>query len=288
MKKIPEVQFKSNKALKVNGFEIVSSEELLSQEMPSDHDPHSYHRVNFYTIIFITKGSVNHLVDFEICNLNKGDCLLLSRNQIHAFDKHNDYNGFLVLFTDEFLLRYFSKRNLENHKALFGHYAGIRSFHSPDENLIFLSILSHELTVASPRVIADITASLLSIFLLKLSVKVEDQTKIPPTKDREYLFVFQRLIEKDYTNSRLAIYYANKMGITYKHLNVVCKAVVNKTAKQIIDEFVILEAKRYLVASPDSIKLISYRLGFDEPTNFRKYFRKHTNLSTKEFRQAFA
>ncbi len=48
---------------------------------------------------------------------------------------------------------------------------------------------------------------------------------------------------------RNADYYAEQLNITYKHLNVVCKAIVKSTAKQYIDDFVILEAKRNLINS---------------------------------------
>jgi AraC-like DNA-binding protein len=68
-------------------------------------------------------------------------------------------------------------------------------------------------------------------------------------------------------------------------LNTVSKTVVHQTAKAFIDSFVILEAKRLLVATTLSVKEISYECGFDEPTNFLKYFKKHTNLTPTQFRK---
>ena len=46
----------------------------------------------------------------------------------------------------------------------------------------------------------------------------------------------------------------------------------------------LLEIKCYLVYSELSVKEIAYALGFDEPTNFNKFFRKHTGMSPLEFR----
>jgi AraC-like DNA-binding protein len=49
-----------------------------------------------------------------------------------------------------------------------------------------------------------------------------------------------------------------------------------------------LEAKRLLAHTHKSVKEIGFSLGFQEPTNFTKYFRKHTGLSPVEFRNQYA
>ena len=75
------------------------------------------------------------------------------------------------------------------------------------------------------------------------------------------------------------------MHKTYKHLNIVCKEVINKTAKQYIDEFVILEAKRNLVNSTIKSTELAYLMGFEESTNFVKYFKKHTGFTPNHFKK---
>ena len=75
------------------------------------------------------------------------------------------------------------------------------------------------------------------------------------------------------------------MQLTYTHLNRIVKAVTGNTAKAFIDSFVILEAKRHLAVSDISVKELTYVMGFDEPTNFVKYFKKHTGLSPVKFKK---
>jgi AraC-like DNA-binding protein len=50
---------------------------------------------------------------------------------------------------------------------------------------------------------------------------------------------------------------------------------------------VVLEAKRLLAHTTSSIKEIGFELGFDEPTNFIKYFRKHVASTPIDFRSKF-
>jgi len=62
---------------------------------------------------------------------------------------------------------------------------------------------------------------------------------------------------------------------------------MGKTPKQLIDERILLEAKRLLVHSNDPGKIIGLSLGFDEPTNFNKFFKKHTGKTPSEFRASY-
>ena len=68
--------------------------------------------------------------------------------------------------------------------------------------------------------------------------------------------------------------YAEKLGISYKHLNSVCKQQISKTAKDFIIDNTILEIKRQQALGL-STNQVSRKLGFDEHTNFVKFRKKH-------------
>ncbi|MCD8186501.1 MAG: helix-turn-helix domain-containing protein [Rikenellaceae bacterium] len=76
------------------------------------------------------------------------------------------------------------------------------------------------------------------------------------------------------------------LGVNEKTLSKEVKALTGKTPKVYIDSRIILEAKRLLSYSNLSAKMIGFELGFDEPTNFTKYFRKHTGTTPARFRDS--
>nr|WP_246164293.1 helix-turn-helix domain-containing protein [Xanthovirga aplysinae] len=78
------------------------------------------------------------------------------------------------------------------------------------------------------------------------------------------------------------------MFITTKRLNKATSSVLGKSPKEIVGNRIILEAKRLLAYTNESIKEIGFHLGFEEPTNFIKYFRKHCNVTPFEFRENFS
>jgi AraC family transcriptional regulator, transcriptional activator of pobA len=62
---------------------------------------------------------------------------------------------------------------------------------------------------------------------------------------------------------------------------------VGKTVAQLIDEQIILEAKRYLLATPNQVKDIAWDLGYEDVSYFIRFFKKHTGLTPDAFRKNF-
>ena len=97
--------------------------------------------------------------------------------------------------------------------------------------------------------------------------------------------LFKGFLETGYNTQKQVNYYAKEIIITEKRLNQATTKVLGKTPKEIIDERIMLEAKRILAHTTESVKEIGYDLGFEEPTNFIKFFKKHSKLTPTEFRE---
>ncbi|MEM8736341.1 MAG: AraC family transcriptional regulator, partial [Planctomycetota bacterium] len=56
-------------------------------------------------------------------------------------------------------------------------------------------------------------------------------------------------------------------------------------AKVLLSRRVVLEAKRLLAQSQESVNAVAERLGFGETTNFVRYFRGESGLTPQAFRE---
>ena len=74
-----------------------------------------------------------------------------------------------------------------------------------------------------------------------------------------------------HTESKSVFFYAEKLAVTPNYLNVLTKKTLGVTAKELIDAHVVLEAKRLLKGSDESIKQIAYNLGFYTIGSFSSY-----------------
>jgi len=81
-------------------------------------------------------------------------------------------------------------------------------------------------------------------------------------------------------------FYASKLHVHPNHLNAVVKRISGKTSTQIIQENLIVAAKSMLKQTALSIKEISFRLHFTEPTHFNAFFRKKTGSTPQKYRDA--
>ena len=254
--------------------------------MPHDHDPYKAHRLSFFAILIIEQGTLDHQVDFQKYNLIEGDCLIISKNQIHSFYPESSHDGHLILFTEEFLLKHLSLSTLSKISRLYNYHMNSPLYSQPEMNQTFIQTILEELSNPYSFAKAHIIAAYLSIYFMKLE-QANQSKEVDYEFDRNYeLFNrFRAKVVEDYTSSRNAQYYAKELAISYNQLNESCKRMVRKTAKAFIDDYVILEIKRYLAATTLSAKEICFACGFDEPSNFLKYFKKHTGITPTFFRK---
>lgn len=284
MKNIPEVSFNKENAKQVNGFELMELKGLFASPKETiDHNPHKPHRLNFFANLIITEGEVNHIVDFEKHNLRAGDVMVISKGQIHAFDEFSQYHGYLILFTEEFMHKYIAKNTIAQINHLYNYFLKHQKINDPENGKNLIQTLKNELKSSSPS-LANLVGAILTVYLLKLNDKNSYSSPSIDFKSLDYFNQFKFLLEKNFSKTRDAKEYASELSISYRFLNQVCKEVSKNTAKAFIDSYVVLESKRVLVTTTLSVKEISYALGFEEPTNFTKFFKKHTTETPYQFR----
>ena len=105
------------------------------------------------------------------------------------------------------------------------------------------------------------------------------------TQENTHFGKFMRLLQDNYKRHHHIQFYSDKMGLTPKYLSLMIKKISGRLATEWIDDYVILEAKNLIKYSCMSIQEISYALNFPNQSFFGKYFKRHTGLSPKAYRQ---
>ena len=106
-----------------------------------------------------------------------------------------------------------------------------------------------------------------------------------PKRDRETTREFFIMVEQNFRNHRKVEFYAEKLGITAKHLAHVIHNVTGKYPSEWIEAYLILESKKLLRKTKESIQVISFDLNFATPSHFGKFFKDKTGMTPKEFRK---
>ncbi|SEL99041.1 AraC-like ligand binding domain-containing protein [Aquimarina amphilecti] len=287
--KIKHVKF-DNKTNPKSYFEVVQLEELLNRKL--DHDICKNHIVKFYIIIFITEGNGYHTIDFVDYKYQKGSVLLVRKDQIQKFSKSATAKGHLLIFTEEFIVSHINKLEALKSFQLFNELISFPKIELDIEENDFSNFHSLIGQIVSEYNLKDeysigITRSALHILITKL-FRIKFTKKQLPNK-KKYLTEFlllQDMVEKNCFVNKKVMFYAENMGCSTKTLNNIVQAIVNKPAKNFIDEIAITQIKRLLIGTNESVKEIAYTSGFDDPANFFKYFKKYVGSSPEVFRKS--
>ncbi len=238
------------------------------------------HRTDFYHLIWVERGELFLTVDFEELYLQNNDAFLISPGQICLFNLLSHPQAFSVLFVPEFLGEASTDAQLL-HRILstspLGHKViSLRGL--PINNL--MQQLIHELESDADEYQLVVARSCLRILLAEVA------RRLPKAfgNSNELARLFFEEVEKHHRQWHNVSDYLPLLSTQEKHLSESVRLAIGMTPKIYLDQRRMLEAKRFLAYSSLSIKEIAFSLGFDEPTNFNKFFRKHMSMSPNEFR----
>jgi AraC-like DNA-binding protein len=275
-------------------FEIVDIAELYANFKDTLT---TSHRAEFYHIIWFQEGNPIHLVDFNPIQIQPNTLLFLNKDTVQRFDNQALFQGKAILFTDRFFCKTDADTKFLRNTILFNDLFSVSQIQVGGESEWSLSKLlatvlqqmTDELQNANDSLQADILHNLLHNFLLISERERRKQgfVEIKRSVELDYVLVFKDFLEKSYKTQKQVSYYAQQIFVTEKKINQATTKILGKTPKEIIDDRILLEAKRILAHTSESVKEIAFYLGFEEPTNFIKYFKKHTSQTPIEFREKY-
>lgn len=104
------------------------------------------------------------------------------------------------------------------------------------------------------------------------------------SKKEKLVMQFFKILEMNCREQHSVKYYADTLEVTTDHLSKTVKQVTEKTAKQFIEEAIVLEAKILLQNKNLTILCIAEELQFTDFSAFSNFFKRHTSLSPSEYR----
>ncbi|GAB5471905.1 MAG: helix-turn-helix transcriptional regulator [Maribacter sp.] len=266
-------------------FEILSIAELYEKFDQVHFDLSIPHRIEFHALIIIIEGESTHEIDFKKEILSPGIVLPLIKDQVHAFSKELTVKGYVISFEESFITQYLNEKNL---------FHFLHIYHTPSiiidkENLIqlnpFLQILNNLQIDPNTNLKAEIVNSTFMALLFNIKRLSIYQHKIFKSQRFKDFTHFQQLITQHYHETHNVKDYAQKLTVSYKYLNDICKEISRKTAKEFLDSWLLLEIKRNISENKYTSQEIAYKMGFNEPSNFIRFFKKFIGITPNQFQK---
>lgn len=285
-----KIKFKNAQNPK-SAFDLIKLEDLFRRKY-DDHHPENLHKVEFFILMLITEGSGKHKIDFTDHAYEKGTLLTIKKDQIHQFYIAPHTKGYLLLFTDDFLISYLEKLEVEKSFQLFNDSLGVPKIQLQHDDYEVIRELIERMGAEYFQEMDDyslgIIRSELQILITKLfRIKSKSNQTLWDKKYLSQFISFQERVEENESKNLRVADYSDTLGISSKTLNTITQSIVGKSAKEFIDEVSIKQIKRLLINTSLSIKEIAYNSGFEETTNFFKYFKRHVGMTPEQFRASF-
>lgn len=260
---------------------------IMRDIVPEEHDE-GVHRHDFQELLWIRSGSGRHRIDDETVEIQPQTFYLITKGQIHYFIEGADLDGYVLRFSDEFLAADITTSEWDYRMTLFSHFS-LRQSLTPDDTSVerFQQIMDEMWREIQCDGFGKrhILRHLLSMLMILLERERQQQPQ-PTNVKAQYMETFQTfitLLENHYNDDHSVSYYASKLHITPRQLSDIVKRCTGKSAKALILERLILEAKRHLQHSNASVKEIAYALGFKDSSYFSKVFKQMTGVSPNQY-----
>lgn len=241
----------------------VGSELLIAPERPS-----------FQLLLLMRSQRGSHTVDFTEIPSRPGRLIHVRPGQVQVFNTSIDFDATLVL----------SQPALTSARPWFPGHASYRDLDdeaTATAEAVIAALRRQQTRFGGDQPTSQVMSSLFAV-LLALFDQADTDTNATPLP--EVYIAFRHAIETDLTHRHSVADYARRIGYSARTVTRACQRATGQTAKRVLTDRLVLEAKRLLVHTDTPAAGIAAELGFSEPTNFTKFFTRNTTQTPSAFR----
>ncbi|MDR2275787.1 MAG: helix-turn-helix domain-containing protein [Sphingobacterium sp.] len=266
-------------------FEAKIKDHIAYFPVAGESENFNFRAPDSYVIIFFERAFGNHSIDFVDYEHKDNQIHISFPGQIHSWKTYKGAKGHKLILSKKFVeAKLFSSKVLS---PLSNKFPVINVTQAMSEKLSFeFKLISdgfkddnHNLDVLSFR------TKIIFSFIDEL-LGEEERKELLTNRRNPIVINFLELIEKNFIESKAVAFYADKLSVTPNYLNVLTKSTLGVTAKELIDSRVVLEAKRQLNGSSQTIKEVAFNLGFYSIASFSVFIQKRTGIYPSKLRKS--
>ena len=269
----------------------VYTEKEVYEHIPVGHP----YRPKKSAILFLKKGKIILKEQISVVEIHENSVVLINMKSVYELlEISNDIEIRSIAYNRSFIEKVSLKLNRLN---LYNNLKKQLSRNFPlkpeefsilwdNTELLSQTLKSHDKIEFSQEIGVNYL-SIIIYFLMSFAPfsAYEQQGKM--SRSQQIVYDFIMLVSEHYLTHKSVQFYAQKLGISMRHLSSVLKQENGKTANEIISEFILNEAKAQLSGSSKSISTIADNLQFSDSYSFSHFFKKHQKISPIQYRKQF-
>ncbi|MEH0154117.1 helix-turn-helix domain-containing protein [Limibacter armeniacum] len=271
------------------GLETTSTNYIFKPLEMTPNRQHEPHRSSMYSLGLIVEGKATFHVGINQYEVQAPAVLAVSPEQVRQWTVNESIQTVSIFFSESFAVEGLSDPLFLTH---FPFYKPTGKQYIPLNNetfrhlqAIFELIAQKDHSTAFNRM--ESIRSLIHVLLFEVESLQEDNNKPASFSQAQHITIqFKKLLTQHFKAQREVQYYAEQLHISPKHLSQTLKEQTGKTASELIDDLVCLEAKVLLQVQQLNIAEVAELLNFPNPSFFGKFFKRITGMSPLQYRKS--
>lgn len=269
---VQHVNLTTNKSFCIYPLDQIDLEDLIK-----------LHRHNYFELLYFSKVTdyTTHIIDFQPIEVKTNDLILLTPNQVHAFDK-KAVSGYAFQFSKDYFI------DLLGASHPFSFSIDPFVFQINKQSLAHIKSLIKLVVEEQDNARRD---ELLRHYLKALFIHISEltfvRTKYANQAEKDIVDSVFQMVDTHFREEKQLAFYSNHLQINQRTINALLVKHTGVTLKQFIYNRTILEAQRMLYTNELLIKEIAYTLGFKDVAHFNKVFLKQMGITPLDFRKQY-
>jgi AraC family transcriptional activator of pobA len=246
------------------------------------------HALDFHDILLVTRGRGTFFLDGVPLEVRPGRILFTTPGQVRQW-RVPKLDGICLFFPALFLQEFFRDTQFVDRLPYFRHEAGEESTfavapRSASSLRRQMLAMRDELQTVRADTVHLLRAQLYEILIRLARLHSTTHPTPSPAPIHPVVRRYQELVEQHFRHIHRTADYAKKLSITSSHLSALCTLQLGRGAKQLLQERIAVEARRFLLYTDRTAESIAHDLGFADPSYFGRFFRRVAGMSPQKFR----
>lgn len=268
---------------------ILTIQHLVSSDEVQLNTPLSIPADNTHDLLVIgVSGVLEGLTDLHYGSLTAPFMVFVHQGnlpQITIAPVEDKYSVWILRFQPDF----FPDNPLQLNAFLHGSLsAAIHDTGLFDRMVMLADLMSKEASSSEPNKVA--LRSLMGALLAmadSLQAASGSENEVPNSPQQSAFRTFIQILEENFRKPEGVEFYADRLSMTSRNLNLICQNVANRSVFEIIEERRMLESKKLLASTDKPISEIGYEVGYNEKACFTSVFKKKHGQTPSAFRRSF-
>jgi AraC-like DNA-binding protein len=243
---------------------------------------HGVQRPEFHFLLAPSSGHGTHMLDFTEHEMEPGSVLWVRPGQVQRWGNMTAYDGRVIIFPASLLDPATTELTAATSPA------GSRWWAAADAATAGAPALLDEIagladdTAVATELRGPALSHLLAALLLRLTAQARTRPDAP--SGSAAWLAYRDLVEEQHARHHDVAWYAARLGWSPRTLARATRAATGRTPKELLDERILLEARRLLAHTDLSVARVGEEVGFDDASNFGAWFRLRAGQTPALFR----